>query len=105
MRRTPLQRLRAGRLGELGQVGIRTHLLEIAAKLDDVIAMGRGDPDLDTPQHIIDAAKKEARVLIFPGKLFADPSDRFVRISLLAPTARIHAAAERMQAFVANLTS
>jgi len=31
---------------------------EIAATLDDVVAMGPGDPDLPTPKHIIDAAKK-----------------------------------------------
>ena len=31
---------------------------EIAATLDDVVAMGPGDPDLATPQHIIDAAKQ-----------------------------------------------
>jgi aminotransferase len=31
---------------------------QIAATLDDVVAMGPGDPDLPTPQHIIDAAKR-----------------------------------------------
>lgn len=35
----------------------RTRMMEIAAGLDDVIAMGRGDPDFDTPQHIVTAAK------------------------------------------------
>lgn len=36
----------------------RTKMLGIAAGIDDVIAMGRGDPDFHTPQHIVDAAKK-----------------------------------------------
>lgn len=39
-------------------VSIRTRMQEIAATLDDVVAMGPGDPDLATPQHIIDAAKQ-----------------------------------------------
>ena len=45
------------RLAGVGGVGIRTQLLELAATLPDVIAMGRGDPDLATPQHIVDAGK------------------------------------------------
>jgi aminotransferase len=32
--------------------------MEAAAGLDDVIAMGRGDPDFHTPAHIVEAAKK-----------------------------------------------
>ena len=39
-------------------VSFRTRMLEIAAGLDDVIALGRGDPDFHTPQHIVDAAKR-----------------------------------------------
>ena len=39
-------------------VGFRTKLLEIAAGLPDVIAMGRGDPDFHTPAHIVAAAQK-----------------------------------------------
>ena len=35
----------------------RTRMLTIAAGLDDVIALGRGDPDFHTPTHIVDAAK------------------------------------------------
>lgn len=35
----------------------RTKMLNIAADLDDVIALGRGDPDFHTPKHIVDAAK------------------------------------------------
>lgn len=33
-------------------------MLELASGLDDVIAMGRGDPDFHTPKHIVDAAIK-----------------------------------------------
>ncbi len=36
---------------------IRTRMLEIAAGMDDVIAMGRGDPDFHTPAHVTAAAK------------------------------------------------
>ncbi len=35
----------------------RTRMLNIAAGMDDVIAMGRGDPDFHTPPHIVEAAK------------------------------------------------
>ena len=38
--------------------GFRMRLLEIASKLTDVIAMGRGDPDFHTPKHIVEAAKR-----------------------------------------------
>lgn len=37
-------------------VSFRTKMLELASGLDDVIAMGRGDPDFHTPKHIVDAA-------------------------------------------------
>ena len=36
----------------------RTKLIEQAAKLHDVIAMGLGDPDLPTPPHICEAARE-----------------------------------------------
>ena len=36
----------------------RTRMLAIAAGMDDVIALGRGDPDFHTPAHIVDAAKR-----------------------------------------------
>ncbi|MCX7323362.1 MAG: pyridoxal phosphate-dependent aminotransferase [Hyphomicrobiales bacterium] len=39
-------------------VSFRTRMLELAATLPDVIALGRGDPDFHTPAHIVDAAKK-----------------------------------------------
>lgn len=37
---------------------VRTRMLGVAAGLKDVIALGRGDPDLDTPQHIVEAGQK-----------------------------------------------
>jgi len=36
----------------------RTRMLKIADGMDNVIAMGRGDPDFHTPAHIVVAAKK-----------------------------------------------
>jgi aminotransferase len=39
-------------------VSYRTRMLEIASTLNDVIAMGRGDPDFRTPAHIVEAAKQ-----------------------------------------------
>jgi len=36
----------------------RTKMLSIASGLDNVIALGRGDPDFHTPQHIVAAAKQ-----------------------------------------------
>ena len=33
-------------------------LLNLAAERDDVIRLGRGEPDIPTPPHIIEAAKK-----------------------------------------------
>ena len=50
------QRL-SGRITE-EDVSFRTKMLEIAAGLDDVIALGRGDPDFHTPPHIVAAAKR-----------------------------------------------
>jgi len=40
------------------QSSVRTRMLDIAAGLKDVIALGRGDPDLDTPAHIVEAGQK-----------------------------------------------
>lgn len=37
--------------------GLVTRMLDIANGLDDVIRMGRGDPDLDTPPHIVEAGQ------------------------------------------------
>ena len=39
----------------------RTRMMGIASTLDDVIAMGRGDPDFHTPKHIVDAAVAAVR--------------------------------------------
>ncbi|MEM8729079.1 MAG: pyridoxal phosphate-dependent aminotransferase [Pseudomonadota bacterium] len=36
----------------------RTRMLEIASGLDNVIALGRGDPDFHTPDHVVAAAKQ-----------------------------------------------
>ncbi len=38
-------------------VSFRTKMLEIAAGLTDVIAMGRGDPDFHTPRYIVEGAR------------------------------------------------
>ena len=39
-------------------LSFRSKMLGIAATMDNVIAMGRGDPDFHTPPHIMEAAKK-----------------------------------------------
>jgi len=36
---------------------LRYALMELAAQIPDAIALGRGDPDLDTPPHIVAAAQ------------------------------------------------
>ena len=42
----------------LDDESFRSELLSIASKIDDVIPLGRGDPDFHTPKHIVEAAKK-----------------------------------------------
>ena len=42
----------------LDDESFRSELLSIASKMDDVIPLGRGDPDFHTPKHIVEAAKK-----------------------------------------------
>ena len=37
---------------------LRSDLLKIASGMNNVIALGRGDPDFHTPRHIVEAAKK-----------------------------------------------
>ena len=54
---SPLLNALSSRITE-EDVSFRTRMLEIAAGLDDVIAMGRGDPDFHTPAHIVAAAKQ-----------------------------------------------
>lgn len=39
-------------------LSFRSRMMEIAAGMTNVIAMGRGDPDFHTPAHIAEAAKK-----------------------------------------------
>ena len=40
---------------------LRYAMMEMAAQMDDVIALGRGDPDLPTPAHIVEAANRALR--------------------------------------------
>jgi aminotransferase len=47
-------------LSESG-TALRYRLMEMAATMDGVIPLGRGDPDLDTPAHIVQAAKEAIR--------------------------------------------
>lgn len=35
-----------------------THMLRLSSQVSDLISLGRGDPDLPTPPHIVDAAVK-----------------------------------------------
>ena len=42
----------------LKEQSVRTRMLDVAAGLEDVIALGRGDPDFDTPAHIVEAGRK-----------------------------------------------
>ena len=48
----------SSKLKALGKVTARTKLMAIANTLNDVILLGRGDPDLDTPLHIREAGKR-----------------------------------------------
>ncbi|SPJ25828.1 pyridoxal phosphate-dependent aminotransferase [Palleronia abyssalis] len=43
---------------KLSEEHLITRMLNIAGDLPDVIKLGRGDPDLDTPPHIIEAGQK-----------------------------------------------
>ncbi len=54
---SPLEQNLAARIRHV-ELSIRTKMLETAATLSDVIALGRGDPDFDTPEHIVAAAQK-----------------------------------------------
>ena len=56
MKELPLCAALSGRIHEK-DVSFRTRMLEIAADLPDVIALGRGDPDFHTPKHVVEAAK------------------------------------------------
>lgn len=52
------ERFLAERLKSQGATDDRRKMLALAATLDNVINLGRGDPDLETPQYIMDAAKE-----------------------------------------------
>ncbi|MEM6593721.1 MAG: pyridoxal phosphate-dependent aminotransferase [Pseudomonadota bacterium] len=43
---------------KLSDGGLITKMLDISNGLEDVIKLGRGDPDLDTPEHIIKAGQE-----------------------------------------------
>ncbi len=58
MGNTVIERMGSRNLRPLGQVTPRTKMMAVASTLDDVILLGRGDPDLDTPAHISAAAIK-----------------------------------------------
>ena len=49
---------RLARRVKLSDGALITRMLDIANGLDDVIRMGRGDPDLDTPAHIVKAGQE-----------------------------------------------
>ncbi len=40
---------------------LRYALMEMAKQMEDIIALGRGDPDLPTPPHIVEAANRAMR--------------------------------------------
>ena len=54
-----IERLKSDRMEPVAKKGgnIRTKMMAIAATMDDVARMGRGDPDFDTPVHIREAGK------------------------------------------------
>lgn len=52
------ERFLADRLNKHGATDDRRKMLAIAATIPDVINLGRGDPDLETPKYIMDAAKE-----------------------------------------------
>ncbi|HEU5012178.1 MAG TPA: pyridoxal phosphate-dependent aminotransferase [Roseiflexaceae bacterium] len=60
---TPNQFVSSDELRALASDGtkLRYALMELAAQIPDAIALGRGDPDLDTPPHIIAAAEAAIR--------------------------------------------
>jgi aminotransferase len=46
---------------KLDGTALRYALMELAKEIPDAIALGRGDPDLATPKHIVEAANKVMR--------------------------------------------
>ena len=57
MNLSPSKRFLAKRMEEEKQ-DERRRMIALAREVNDVINLGRGDPDLNTPSHIIEAAKK-----------------------------------------------
>lgn len=53
----PLERALSSKIQTI-EISVRTRMLEIAETLDDLVALGRGDPDFDTPAHIVEAAQQ-----------------------------------------------
>ena len=54
----PKERRRLAQRVQLKDKHIITTMMDIAAGLPDVIKLGRGDPDLDTPEHIVKAGQE-----------------------------------------------
>ena len=50
--------------------------------------------------HFCEELLRQARVLILPGSMFGDDSDKYVRMSFLQPLARIKEAVGRMEEFI-----
>jgi aspartate/methionine/tyrosine aminotransferase len=46
---------------------------------------------------------EQARIMIFPGSLFGDHNDDFVRISLLQPIPKLTEAADRLEQALPNI--
>jgi aspartate/methionine/tyrosine aminotransferase len=57
MNYSPSKRFLAKRMEERAS-NERRKMIALAREIKDVINLGRGDPDLDTPAHIIEAAKR-----------------------------------------------
>ncbi len=51
---------------KLDGTALRYALMELAKEIPDAIALGRGDPDMDTPKHIVEAATKAMRSSVLP---------------------------------------
>ena len=54
----PLLAERLGRIKPSPTIAVTTKALELKAAGRDVIGLGAGEPDFDTPQNIKDAAKR-----------------------------------------------
>ena len=63
----------------------------------NITSSGRTAPDF------CETLLREARVLVFPGTMFADPAAKHIRISLLQPLARMEEAMQRIEAVKSRL--